>query len=74
VLARRYYAEAVLALLHRTMAIEEWSKLRGDPYGTTLERSLVAFDMFVLRDRMGDFEEVGCHRLSSGPPLLTTPR
>ncbi|KAI4098489.1 MAG: hypothetical protein L6R37_006476 [Teloschistes peruensis] len=64
VLARRYelevcnyYSDAVLGGLHRAMAIEEWTRIRdGQP--VSLERALVAFDLFVLRDREGDFDEV----------------
>lgn len=39
------------------MAIQEWSKAQ-ECGNESLERSLAAFDMFVLHDRMGDFEEV----------------
>ena len=39
------------------MAIKEWSKLI-DTQEITLENALVAFDMFVLHDRTGDFDEV----------------
>ncbi|KAI9822357.1 MAG: hypothetical protein M1827_000076 [Pycnora praestabilis] len=54
VLAR---SDAVLGCLHRTLAIQEWCKLKdGEP--TSLERALAAYDMFVLHDRTGDFEEV----------------
>ncbi|KAL9034881.1 MAG: hypothetical protein Q9180_005163 [Flavoplaca navasiana] len=56
VLARRYYSDAVLGAVHRTRAIEEWSKLRGGQ-PVPLERALAAFDQFVLHDRDGDLEE-----------------
>lgn len=54
----RYYSDAVLGYLHRTMAIEEWVKLK-DGHPIPLERALAAFDMFVLHDREGDIDEVG---------------
>ena len=57
VLARRYYSDAVLGLLHRSMAIREWMKLsKGEQI--PLERALAGFDMFVLHDREGDLDEI----------------
>jgi F-box protein 21 len=53
----RFYSEAILGCLHRTLAIEEWSRLRNRQ-SVTLERALSAFDMFVLHERYGDFDEV----------------
>jgi hypothetical protein len=45
------------------MAVPEWDKLRdGEHVG--LERALGAYDMFVLHDREGDFDDVGCNPLS----------
>ena len=39
------------------MAIQEWVKLKdGSP--VPLERALAAFDMFVLHNREGDFDDV----------------
>ena len=52
-----YYSGVVLGSLHRTMAINEWVKLNNGQ-GTSLERALAAFDMFVLERRKGDFNEV----------------
>ncbi|MCJ1414554.1 hypothetical protein MMC32_000881 [Xylographa parallela] len=57
VLARRYYSDAVLGCLHRTRAIEEWSRLQNQE-DISLERALGAYDMFVLHDREGDFDEI----------------
>ena len=54
----RYYSDAVLGSLHRKMAIDEWNKLK-DGESIVLERALVAYDMFVLHEREGDFDEVG---------------
>ncbi|KAA6409060.1 MAG: hypothetical protein FRX48_07404 [Lasallia pustulata] len=56
VLARRYYSGVVLGCLHRTMAVEEWAKLK-DSDSVSLERALAAYDMFVLHDRDGDFDD-----------------
>ncbi|KAI9773438.1 MAG: hypothetical protein M1840_007654 [Geoglossum simile] len=57
VLARRYYSDSVLGCLHRTMAIEQWSKLRfGEE--VPLERALGAFDMYLLRNKEGDVDEI----------------
>lgn len=42
------------------MAIEEWAKLK-DGASISLERALAAYDMFVLHDRNGDFEDVHPH-------------
>ncbi len=39
------------------MAIKEWVRLK-DGESVSLERALVAFDMFVLHGRQGDFDEV----------------
>ncbi|KAH0558805.1 hypothetical protein GP486_004559 [Trichoglossum hirsutum] len=57
VLARRYYSGSVLGCLHRTRAIEQWSKLKfGED--VPLERALGAFDMYLLRDGEGDIDEI----------------
>lgn len=57
VLARRYYANAVLDHVHRSKALAEWKKLlRGEP--VSLERALGSFDLFVLHDQHGDLLEI----------------
>ncbi|CZR57399.1 uncharacterized protein PAC_07288 [Phialocephala subalpina] len=57
VLARRYYATAVLDHVHRSKALAEWRKvLHGEK--VPLERALGAFDMFVLHDQHGDLQEI----------------
>lgn len=57
VLARRYYSDVVLGLLHRNMALQEWVKLsKGED--VPLERALVGFDLFVLHSRTGDCDEI----------------
>ena len=48
------------------MAIKEWVKLNNDQ-GTSLERALAAFDMFVLERRKGDFIEVCLYMDMSEP-------
>lgn len=39
------------------MAIKEWAKINNGGV-VPLERALAAFDMFVLHDRDGDFQDV----------------
>ena len=39
------------------MAIKEWTKLNNGEI-VPLERTLAAFDMFVLHERHGDFQDV----------------
>lgn len=53
----RYYSAAVLAFLHRKMALQELIKLSLGKY-VSLERALGSLDLFVLRDRFGDLEDV----------------
>lgn len=43
--------------LHRRMAIQEWVKVMAG-FEVPLERALGAFDMFVLRERDLDFDNV----------------
>lgn len=53
----RFYSSAVLDHLHRSQALEEWSKLsKGD--SISLEKALGGFDLFVLHDQHGDLQEV----------------
>ena len=40
------------------MAIQEWIKIKNG-HQVSLERALSAFDMFVLREQEGDFDDVG---------------
>ena len=61
----RYYSNALLDGIHRSVAIEEWHRLRLDHdsldtqvAGVRLERALGAFDMFVLHDQFGDLDDV----------------
>ena len=41
------------------MAIREWSRIQNLS-DASLERGLAAYDMFVLHDGVGDFDEVYC--------------
>ncbi|CAK7231905.1 hypothetical protein SEUCBS140593_008082 [Sporothrix eucalyptigena] len=59
VLARRYYASTALSSIHRSLAIEEWCKVRSDYNGhRALDRALGAFDMFVLHDADEDMDRI----------------
>ncbi|KAI9827638.1 MAG: hypothetical protein M1819_006927 [Sarea resinae] len=57
VLARRYYADAVLGCIQRKLAIDEWCKIK-DGQDVPLERALGAFDMFVVQNREHDLDEI----------------
>lgn len=68
VLLSRYFSNAILDSIHRSIAIEEWYRLGlnghslnahvADQRDQRLERSLGAFDMFVLHDQPGDIDDV----------------
>ncbi|KAF4632788.1 hypothetical protein G7Y89_g5328 [Cudoniella acicularis] len=61
VLARRYYANAVLDYLHRAEALAEWGKIaRGEDI--PLERALGSFDLFIseLLDSLASRLHVTC--------------
>ncbi|KUI55673.1 F-box only protein 21 [Cytospora mali] len=47
VLARRWHAEAILGMVHRTAATATWRRLQRDRE-VSLEEALCAFDMFLL--------------------------
>lgn len=59
------------------MAVAEWAKLK-DGDSIALERALAAYDMFVLHDRDGDFEDVhtriryGKHKLLISADRITS--
>ena len=67
----RFYSDALLGGLHRSMAIQEWKKL-GNGDVVPLERALVAFDLFVLHERNGDFKDV-CIHITRTPQSQLTP-
>lgn len=57
-MGKRYYAQALLGYLHRSIAVAEWNKLRnGQP--VPLERALGAFDLFIPDRERGGLDEVG---------------
>ncbi|CAI6093292.1 unnamed protein product [Clonostachys chloroleuca] len=64
VLARRYFAHAALDAIHRHLAVEQWISLKtmeseSDTHNPLeLEKSLGAFDMFVLHGQLGDMNDI----------------
>ena len=57
VLARRYYANAVLGKIHRNTALEKWLRLQKRQM-VSLEEVLGAYDLFVLGGRKGDLTDI----------------
>ncbi|KAK4556424.1 hypothetical protein LTR86_006568 [Recurvomyces mirabilis] len=57
VLARRYYADAVLGQIHRATALEKWMKLQKQQM-VRLEEVLGAYDLFVLAGKKGDLSDI----------------
>ncbi|CAN8104745.1 unnamed protein product [Discula destructiva] len=58
-LARRYHANAVLASIHRGVAIDEWSRYQRIPQATQrTDRALAGFDMFFVRGTDGDIDDI----------------
>ncbi|OQN98874.1 hypothetical protein B0A48_15220 [Cryoendolithus antarcticus] len=57
VLARRYYANAVLGQLHRGTALEKWARVQKRQM-VALEEVLGAYDLFVLTGKRGDLSDV----------------
>ncbi|KAI9040523.1 YccV-like-domain-containing protein [Aspergillus affinis] len=56
-LARRYFSQSLLASLHRSIAIPEWSRL-GNNENVPLERALGAFDLFMPESGYGSLDEI----------------
>ncbi|EXJ73274.1 uncharacterized protein A1O5_03034 [Cladophialophora psammophila CBS 110553] len=59
-LAQKYWSHAALGCVQRLVAIEEWTAIRatGD-YENAVERSLAAYDMFILGERPeGDISDI----------------
>jgi hypothetical protein len=56
----RYWAKVALGCLHRSNAIDIWATLKHEAQEDTLfERSVSAFDLFILDDVHGaDLDEV----------------
>lgn len=57
VLARRYYATAVLERIHRDMAIVVWKEL-AEGKDVPLERSLAAYDLFTRAEEAVDLDRI----------------
>lgn len=57
----RYWSKTVLDHLHRKMAIRQWQELTAKPDSGNrdqLERSLGAFDLFLIDEKRGDLDDV----------------
>ena len=55
----RYHANAALDSIHRSVAVELWSRYQGQSSSFAgLDTALGAFDMFVLHDQEQDLEYV----------------
>ncbi len=60
-----YYAHTALRSIHRSLAVQEWSRFQGTEQSfENLGRALGAFDMFVLHDEEEDMDDV----CASWPP------
>lgn len=57
VLARRYWADALLSQIHRHTAVEKWSRLQKRQM-VRLEEVLGSYDLFVLAGRKGDLNDI----------------
>lgn len=57
VLARRYWADSILAQLHRNTAVEKWNRLHNKQM-VRLEEVLGSYDLFVLAGRRGDLNDI----------------
>lgn len=58
VLARRWYADAILRMMHRSRAVDTWRRFQMVDSEVSTEEALCAFDMFVLGSQLGDFAAV----------------
>lgn len=59
VLARRFYGNTALGSIHRSIAVQEWLPYQRAPYTLRgLDRALAAFEMFFLRERDGDVDDI----------------
>ncbi len=56
----RYWSHVVLGCLHRSLAVQEWAALKyGEQKDDSFERSVGAFDLFILDDAPeGDIDDV----------------
>lgn len=58
VLARRFFANAVLGRIHRTAAVDIWTRLQRESDAVPLEQALGAYDLFLLAARHGDLADI----------------
>lgn len=58
VLARRFYARAILDVIHRAIAVDVWTRLARHDMKVTLIEALGAYDLFVLNGKWGDLETI----------------
>lgn len=67
VLARRFYANAILERVQRELAVEVWGKLDAGE-DVPIERALAAYDVFTRTGEDVDYEAVTCDldRLAQG--------
>ncbi|ETI25274.1 hypothetical protein G647_04649 [Cladophialophora carrionii CBS 160.54] len=58
-LAQRYWSHAALGCLHRLMAVREWTAVKQRDSVNSYERSLGAFDLFILEEQLeGDLSDI----------------
>ncbi|KIY02788.1 uncharacterized protein Z520_01253 [Fonsecaea multimorphosa CBS 102226] len=59
-LAQKYWSHAALGCVQRLLAVEEWTTIKAaEHYPDAVERSLSAYDMFILEERpQGDMSEI----------------
>lgn len=61
----RYFSNAIIACLQRSIAIPVWANLMNSADGTSLERALGAFDLFVPQCEIDSLDEVWLFLLST---------
>jgi len=57
VLARRYWAESTMNLIHRSRALKTWARLETSSVAS-LEENLAAFDLFIIGMGKGDADTI----------------
>ena len=57
VLARRYYSSLLLNTLHRKAALKIWASVANGE-NVSLEKAMVAFEMFLWKERPEGFEDI----------------
>ena len=66
----RFYSDAVLGSLNRSLGIQQWKDLNHEQ-PVPLEKALAAFDMFISRDSEDDCQTVCRRRITSRRQSLT---